>query len=99
MCARVSLVSPQVGSIVNFSLMYLLAPTAAAAAGAGGAAAASQSLLVRLLSDEFLVKWGAPGGNMFEAGFPVSKRLVNFAYKVRNWPVRACKQCNGCGAV
>jgi hypothetical protein len=60
--------------------MYLLAPTAAAAAGAGGAAA-SQSMLVRLLSDEFLVKWGAPGGNMFQAGFPVSKRLVNFVYK------------------
>jgi hypothetical protein len=71
----------QVGSIVNFSLMYLLAPTAAAAAGVGGAAVASQSLIVRALSDEFLVKWGAPGANMFQAGFPVSKRLVNFAYK------------------
>jgi hypothetical protein len=71
----------QVGSIVNFSLMYLLAPTAAAAAGVGGTAVASQSLIVRALSDEFLVKWGAPGANMFQAGFPVSKRLVNFAYK------------------
>lgn len=47
----------QVGSIVNFALMYLLAPTAAAAGGA----AAGQSLLVRALSEEFLVKWGAPG--------------------------------------
>lgn len=72
-------VPPQVGSIVNFSLMYLLAPTAAAAGTVAG-----QSLLVRLLSDEFLVKWGAPGANMFQAGFPVSKRLVNFAYKVRS---------------
>lgn len=59
--------------------MYLLAPTAAAA-GAGGAAA-SQSLIIRALSDEFLVKWGAPGGNMFQPGFPVNKRLVNFVYK------------------
>jgi hypothetical protein len=66
----------QVGSIVNFALMYLLAPTAAAAGGAAG-----QSLLVRALSEEFLVKWGAPGGNMFQPGFPVSKRLVNFVYK------------------
>lgn len=55
----------QVGSIVNFSLMYLLAPTAAAAAGSS---VAGQSLLVRALSDEFLVKWGAPGGNMFQVG-------------------------------
>lgn len=54
----------QVGSIVNFSLMYLLAPTAAAA----GSSVAGQSLLVRALSDEFLVKWGAPGGNMFQVG-------------------------------
>eukprot|EP00775_Hariotina_reticulata_P011776 gene11776-11921_t len=66
-----------VGSIVNFSLMYLLAPTAAARTGS----AAGQSFLVRALSDEFLAKWGAPGGNMFEAGFPAHKRLLNFAYK------------------
>jgi hypothetical protein len=66
----------QVGSIVNFALMYLLAPTAAAAGGAAG-----KSLLVRALSEEFLVKWGAPGGNMFQPGFPISKRLVNFVYK------------------
>lgn len=66
----------QVGSIVNFALMYLLAPTAAAAGGAVG-----QSLVVRALSEEFLVKWGAPGGNMFQPGFPISKRLVNFVYK------------------
>lgn len=52
----------QVGSIVNFALMYLLAPTAAVAAGG----AASQSLLVRALSEEFLVKWGAPGMHTFK---------------------------------
>jgi len=37
--------------------MYLLAPTAAASTGS----AAGQSLLMRALSDELLVKWGAPG--------------------------------------
>lgn len=46
-----------VGSVINFSLMYLLAPTAGAAAAAGGG-----SIVQRLLSDEFLKKWGAPGG-------------------------------------
>lgn len=66
-----------VGSIMNFSLMYLLAPTAAAAAGG----AASMGLIQRLLSDDLLRSWGAPGGNMFEPGFAVSKRLLNFGYK------------------
>jgi hypothetical protein len=70
----------QVGSIVNFSLMYLLAPTAATASAAG-AAAGSSSLLARLLSDDLLLKWGAPGGNMFQPGFPLHKRLLNFGYK------------------
>ncbi|KAI8475234.1 MAG: hypothetical protein J3K34DRAFT_405046 [Monoraphidium minutum] len=64
-----------VGSVINFSLMYLLAPTAGAAAAGGG------SMVQRLLSDEFLKKWGAPGGNMFEAGFGVGGRLTNFVYK------------------
>jgi hypothetical protein len=84
----------QVGSIVNFALMYLLAPTAAiagsgaaavaaaaTAAAAAGAGKQQRSLLVRALSEEFLVKWGAPSGNMFQAGFPLSKRLLNFVYK------------------
>lgn len=61
--------------------MYLLAPTAAAGAAAAGTAAAKQSLLVRALSSEFLVKWGAPGANMFQSGFSLDKRLINFAYK------------------
>jgi hypothetical protein len=64
----------QVGSILNFSLMYLLAPTGAGAAAGG-------SLLGRALGPEFLQRWGAPGGNMFEPGFPLHKRLVNFGYK------------------
>ncbi|KAK9827609.1 hypothetical protein WJX81_005832 [Elliptochloris bilobata] len=63
-----------VGSILNFSLMYLLAPTAGAAAGGSG-------LLQRIFSEQTLVAWGAPGGHMFQAGYPVAKRLLNFAYK------------------
>jgi hypothetical protein len=46
----------QVGSILNFSLMYLLAPTAGAAAGGGG-------LLQRVFSEQMLVGWGAPGAS------------------------------------
>lgn len=46
-----------VGSIMNFSLMYLLAPTAAAAGGA----AAGGSLLQRALSEQTLKNWGCPG--------------------------------------
>ena len=44
----------QVGSIVNFSLMYFLAPTA-------GASAAGMNLLQRLFSEQTLLAWGAPG--------------------------------------
>jgi hypothetical protein len=42
---------------------------------------AHQADLVRALSEEFLVKWGAPSGNMFQAGFSLSKRLLNFVCK------------------
>jgi len=65
-----------VGSIVNFALMYLLAPTAPAA----GAAAAT-GMVAKIFSDHNLVAWGAPGGHMFQPGFSVAKRAVNFAYK------------------
>lgn len=44
-----------VGSIVNFSLMYLLAPT-----GPAGSAAAG-GLIARIFSDQILTSWGAPG--------------------------------------
>ena len=44
-----------VGSIVNFSLMYLLAPTGPAGAAAGG------GLLARIFSEQILTSWGAPG--------------------------------------
>lgn len=65
-----------VGSIVNFSLMYLLAPTASAAA-----AGASTGLISRIFSEQILTSWGAPGGHMFQSGFPLAKRALNFAYK------------------
>jgi hypothetical protein len=42
----------QVGSILNFSLMYILAPTT------GGVAATSQ--LSRIISGATLTAWGAP---------------------------------------
>ncbi len=45
----------QVGSIVNFSLMYLLAPVASAA-GAG----AKLGLVQKIFGEHYLAKWGAP---------------------------------------
>jgi hypothetical protein len=62
-----------VGSIVNFSLMYLLAPTTAA----GGSA----SFVAKFFGDHYMRLWGAPTGHMFEPGFALSKRAVNFLYK------------------
>lgn len=44
----------QVGSILNFSLMYFLAPTA-------GASAAGANILQKLFSEQTLRSWGAPG--------------------------------------
>lgn len=44
----------QVGSILNFSLMYLLAPT-------GGSGAAASGLVSRIFSESTLKAWGAPG--------------------------------------
>lgn len=41
---------------MNFTIMYLLAPTAAAA----GSAAATP-LVARLIGDHYLKAWGAPG--------------------------------------
>lgn len=65
-----------VGSIVNFALMYLLAPTAPA-----GAAAASTGIISKIFGDHVLKSLGAPPGHMFQPGFAISKRAVNFAYK------------------
>lgn len=66
-----------VGSILNFSLMYLLAPAAAVP----GSAAAS-GLVSKIFSESTLQSWGAPGGHMFEPGaYSLSRRLLNLAYK------------------
>ncbi|KAG2501593.1 hypothetical protein HYH03_000098 [Edaphochlamys debaryana] len=66
-----------VGSIMNFTIMYLLAPTAAAVGSA-----AAPPLLARLIGDYYLRKWGAPGGNCFEVGaFSPVQRLTNLVYK------------------
>lgn len=63
-----------VGSIVNFSLMYLLAPTGAASAGSAG-------FITKFFGDYYMTKMGAPSGHMFEPGYGISKRLLNFAFK------------------
>ena len=47
----------QVGSLLNFSLMYFLAPTAAS-----GSTAAAGRLMSRIFSNSMLTAWGAPGG-------------------------------------
>jgi hypothetical protein len=51
-----------VGSIMNFSLMYLLAPTGSAAASTGG------GFISRALSEQTLKGWGAPGERLGHRG-------------------------------
>eukprot|EP01026_Neomeris_dumetosa_P062178 TRINITY_DN58764_c0_g1_i9.p1 TRINITY_DN58764_c0_g1~~TRINITY_DN58764_c0_g1_i9.p1 ORF type:complete len:287 (-),score=39.50 TRINITY_DN58764_c0_g1_i9:297-1100(-) len=64
-----------VGSIMNFSLLYLLAPTAASLGGGG-------SFLQKMFSEQTLKNWGVPGGHMFEKGaYSLGKRVFNFGYK------------------
>ena len=63
-----------VGSIINFSLMWFLAPTASAGS-------ASASFTSKFFGDFFLRKWGAPAGHMFEPGFSLASRATNFVYK------------------
>ncbi|EFN54829.1 hypothetical protein CHLNCDRAFT_23974, partial [Chlorella variabilis] len=65
-----------VGSIVNFALMYLLAPVASAS-GAG----AQLGLVQKVFGEHYLRAWAAPTGHMFEPGFALGARAVNFAYK------------------
>lgn len=62
-----------VGSIVNFSLMYLLAPTVSASASTG--------FIAKFFGDHYMRLWGAPAGHMFEPGYALGKRVLNFAYK------------------
>ena len=67
-----------VGSILNFSLMYLLAPVAATAA----ASSSGTSLIGRLASGAPLAEVGAPVGHMFERGqFSLASRALNALYK------------------
>ena len=47
--------SGQVGSILNFTVMFTLAPTAATTASAGG------NFVQKAMGDHFLKGWGAPG--------------------------------------
>lgn len=65
-----------VGSIMNFLLMYLLAPT-----GAKAGAAVSKNLLAKLFDERTLTKMGAPGGHIFEKGFSFGGRAINLLYK------------------
>lgn len=68
-----------VGSILNFSLMYLLAPVAVSNAAASSGTAA---LIGRLVSGAPLAKMGAPLGHMFESGnFSLASRALNAVYK------------------
>lgn len=65
-----------VGSILNFTLMYLLAPTPVSALGPG-----KQSIVQKLFSENTLRSMGAPGGHFFEKGFTLPQRMVNLGYK------------------
>ena len=66
-----------VGSLMNFLLMYLLAPVAAPAAGG---AAVSRGL-GKLFDEKTLLNMGAPGGHVFERGFSMKGRAINMAFK------------------
>lgn len=66
-----------VGSIVNFLLMYLLAPTLAPAAAGGRG-----NLIAKLFSDSTLAGVGAPTGHIFQKGtFTLGQRATNVAFK------------------
>lgn len=64
-----------VGSLMNFSLMYLLAPTGAATGRLPGNAFA------RLFDERSLTRMGAPGGHIFERGFSLQSRALNLVFK------------------
>ena len=40
-----------------------------------------QGLIARLLSEQTLTAMGAPGGHMFQPGYALGGRLINFVYK------------------
>lgn len=64
-----------VGSLMNFSLMYLLAPTGAAAGRLPG------NPFSRLFDERSLTRMGAPGGHIFERGFSLQGRALNLVFK------------------
>jgi hypothetical protein len=64
-----------VGSLVNFALMYLLAPTGASSG------AAAKNIFAKLFDERTLTKLGAPGGHIFEPGFSMQGRATNLAVK------------------
>lgn len=81
----------QVGSILNFSLMYFLAPTA-------GATAAGANLLQKLISEQTLRAWGAPGTSclpLCPLPLPALAMLLVWLALVRHrW--QACSKQSGC---
>eukprot|EP00892_Ulva_mutabilis_P006175 jgi/Ulvmu1/392/UM001_0399.1 len=64
-----------VGSLMNFSLMYLLAPTGGAAGRLPG------NPFSRLFDERSLTRMGAPGGHIFERGFSLQGRALNLVFK------------------
>lgn len=66
-----------VGSIVNFLLMYLLAPTLTPAVAGGRG-----NPIAKLFSDATLANVGAPTGHIFQKGtFTLGQRATNVAFK------------------
>jgi len=63
-----------VGSILNFALMYLLAPTVGIQRGT--------SVLQQFITGDLLARMSAPTGHMFEKGaYNIFQRMSNFGYK------------------
>ncbi|CAD7704806.1 unnamed protein product [Ostreobium quekettii] len=65
-----------VGSILNFSLMYLLASIPATGSGVP-----KLNMLQKLFSDQILKSWGAPGAHIFEKGYSLPLRATHMVYK------------------
>lgn len=64
-----------VGSIMNFALMYLLAPTGAPPG------TVSANPLMRLFDESTLTRMGAPGGHVFQPGYSLQGRIINLLFK------------------
>lgn len=69
-CLPACLWRRQVGSIANFSAVYLLAPVAVSAGGA-----ARQGLFQKLFGSYFLNRWGAPGALSLQQPAPAAAWL------------------------